>query len=148
MEETVDIAERNYHLKLQEMCDCYLETDFLKQMKGMTGTAGGELEENSIKYLALAIMQTVSEKAKKLSLKKKGGKMTVKVKGEEEITLPPPSIEQFDKISAIMRAILHIEEDDGKLPLALGLRNGGLELQVEVTRSQDKETIKIKFPDL
>jgi hypothetical protein len=144
----VDISKRNYHLQLLEMCDCYLETDFMKQMKGMSGMEGGDPDENAIKYLALAIMHTVSEKAKKLSLKRKGDKLTVKVKGEEEETLPAPGIEQFARISAIMRAILHIEEDNGKLPLALGLRNGELELQVEVSRGEDKETLKIKFPDL
>jgi len=144
----VDISERNYHQRLQEMCDCYLETDFLKQMKGMSGMESGEPEENAIKYLALAIMYTVSEKAKKLSMKRKGEKLTVKVKGDEEITLPSPGIEQFNRISAIMRAILHIEEDEGRLPLALGLRNGNLELLVEVARGQDKETLKIKFPEL
>jgi len=144
----VDLSERNYHLKLQEMCDCYLETNFLKQLKGMSGTESGDPEENAIKYLALAIMFTISEKAKKLSLKKKGDKLTGKVTGDEEITLPPPSIEQFNRISAIMRAILHIEKDEGRLPLALGLRSGDLELQVEVARGQDKETLKIKFPDL
>jgi len=70
------------------------------------------------------------------------------VTGDEEITLPPPSIEQFNRIAAIMRAILHIEKDEGRLPLALGLRSGDLELLVEVSRGQDKETLKIKFPDL
>ena len=144
----MDISERNYHLKLQEMCDCYLETDFMRQLKGMSGATGGDPEENAIKYLALAIMQTVSEKARKLALKKKGDKLTAKIKGEEEITLPPPSPELFSRICAIMRAILHIETDEGKLPLALGLRNGNLDLQVEVSRGPDKETLKIKFPEL
>jgi len=68
----VDLSERNDHLKLQEMCDCYLETNFLKQLKGMSGTESGDPEENAVKYLALAIMFTISEKAKKLSLKKRG----------------------------------------------------------------------------
>ena len=44
----------NYHLKLQEMCDCYLETDFLVKMKGMAGIESTDLEEDAIKYLALA----------------------------------------------------------------------------------------------
>lgn len=144
----MDISERNYHLKLQEMCECYLETNFLKQLKGMSGTQSSDPAEDAVKYLALAIMYTVSEKAKKLSMKRKGDNLTVKVKGDEEITLPPPSSEQFNRITAIMRAILHIEQDEGRLPLALGLRNGSLELLVELSRGQDKETLKIKFPDL
>ncbi len=142
----MEIVERNYHLKLQEMCDCYLETDFVKQMKGMAGSAAGELEENSVKYLSLAIMYTVTEKAGKLSFKKKDGDVSVKVKGEEKISLPAPSVEQFDKIAEIMRAILHIEEDKGEMLLALGLRSGDLELLVKVKQRPGKESVKIKFP--
>ena len=144
----MEIVERNYHLKLQEMCDCYLETDFVKQMQGMSGSAAGELEENSVKYLSLAIMYTVTEKARKLSFKKKDGEVTVKIKGEKKIGLPAPSVEQFDKITEIIRAILHIEEDKGEMPLALGLRSGDLELQVKVKRSPGKESVKIQFPAL
>ena len=145
----MEIIERNVHLKLQEMCDCYMETDFWKQMQGMTGAATGELEENSLKYLSLAIMYTITEKAKKLTLEKKGEKVTVQVKsGDEEIHLPAPSREQFDEIILIIRAILHIEEDKGKMILALGLRSGDLELEVKIKRKPDKENIKFKFPAL
>ncbi|MBC8316913.1 MAG: hypothetical protein H8E41_03340 [Desulfobulbaceae bacterium] len=142
----MDIAERNYHLKLQEMCDCYLETDFRKQMQGMLGTADADLEENAVKFLSLAIMYSLTEKARKLSLKKKDGEVTVIMKGDAKVSLPAPSPALFDKMSEIIRAILHIEEDKGELPLSLGLRSGDVELQIKVKRKPGQEKVKIKFP--
>ena len=144
----MEIMERNYHLKLQEMCDCYMDTDFKKQLKGMAGSEAGDLQENSLKYLALAIMCAVTERAGKLTFTKKDDRVTVKVKGEGKISLPPPTIEQFDTIAEIIRAILHLEEDNGEMPLALGLRSGNLDLLVKVKRKPGKETLKINFSAL
>lgn len=138
----------NYHLKLQEMCDCYMETDFLPEMQAMAGAASEDLEEDAIKYLALAIMHTISEKAKKLSLKKKGGELTARIKNDEKLTLPVPSAAVFDKIFEIMRAILHIEADKGEMEFSLGLRTGEVNVMVKVAREADKQSLKIKFPEL
>ena len=144
----MEIADRNYHLKLQEMCDCYMDTDFKKQLHGTAGQNAADVEENAVKYLALALMYCITEKASKLTLKNKGGKVSAKIKAEEEITLPAPSAQQFDKIVEIFRAILHIEEDKGEMPLALGLRSGDLELLVKTKRKKGKESIKIELPAL
>ena len=142
----MDITERNYHLKLQEMCDCYLETDFGKQMQGMLGTEESDLEENAVKFLSLAIMYSLTEKARKLSFKKKGSEITAVMKGDTKITLPAPSVALFDKMAEIVRAILHIDEDKGELPLSLGLRSGAVDIQVKVKRKEGQETLKMKFP--
>jgi hypothetical protein len=142
----MEISERNYHLKLQEMCDCYMETDFQKQMETMVASGAGEIEENAVKYLSLAIMYSLTERARKLSFKKKESDITVVAKADNKITLPAPSAALFDKIAEIMRNILHIEEDKGEMTLALGLRSGDIELLVNVKRKPGKETVKIKFP--
>ena len=136
----------NHHLKLQEMCDCYLETDFVPEMQHMaTNPPSDDLDEDAIKYLALAIMHAITEQAAKLSLKKKGDAITVALKNEEKVTLPSPAAPVFGKIIEIVRAILHIEEDKGKLPLSLGLRNGEVNLMVKVKREDDKESVAFSF---
>ena len=136
----------NYHLKLQEMCDCYLETDFVPEMQHMaTNPPSDDLEEDAIKYLALAIMHAITEQVAKLTLKKKGDAITVALKNEEKLTLPSPAAPVFAKIIEIVRAILHIEEDKGKLPLSLGLRNGEVNLMVKVKREDDKESVAFSF---
>ncbi|MEN8258857.1 MAG: hypothetical protein ABFS09_13430 [Thermodesulfobacteriota bacterium] len=144
----MDIADRNYHLKLQEMCDCYMDTDFPKQLQGMAGQGPSDMDESAIKYLSLAIMHTVTVKAPKLILKRQDDEVTARIKDVEDITLPPPSAAQFAKIVEIIRAILHIDTDKGEMPLALGLRSGNFDLQVKTKRKGNKESLKIKFPAL
>ncbi len=124
----------NYHLKLQEMCDCYMETDYLPVMQGMTGAESKDLEEDAIKYLALAIMFAITEKAEKLTLKKKGEELTAKIKNGGKQVLPVP------------RTILHIEEDKGEMEFSLGLRSGEVNVIVKVAREDGRQSLKIKFP--
>jgi hypothetical protein len=140
---------RNYHIKLQEMCDCYLETNFRKQLADMASGKSTDVEEDALKYLALAIMYTLTEKAKKLSFKKSkdSTKITIKAK-EQKIELPLPSQDLIDKIIAITRAITHLEKDKGECPLVLGLKNDQLELHVKVKKDKEKESVKFAFPDL
>ncbi len=136
----------SYHLKLQEMCDCYMETDFLSAMQSMEGIATKDSEEDAIKYLALAVMYGITQKAEKLSLKKNGEEITVKIKNREKKILPPPSGAVLDKAFEIMRAILHIEEDKGEMDFSLGLRSGEVNVIVKISRKDDKQSLKIKFP--
>ncbi len=135
----------NYHLKLQEMCDCYMETDFSAAMQGMAGVASKDVEEDAVKYLALAIMFAITEKAEKLSLKKKGTDLSARIKNGEKKTLPVPSAAVLDKVFEIMRAVLHIEEDKGEVEFSLGLRSGEVNAMVKVEGKGEKQSLKIKF---
>ena len=135
----------NYHLKLQEMCDCYMETDFLSALQGMSEMESRDVEEDSIKYLALAIMYAITKKAEKLSLKRKGGEIKVRIKNREKEKLPVPSAAVIDKVFSIMRAILHEEEDKGEVDFSLGLRSGEVNMTVKFDREKEKESIKMKF---
>ena len=136
----------NYHLKLQEMCDCYMETDFLAAMQGMAGAGSKDPEEDGIKYLALAIMFAITRKAEKLSLKKKGEELEASIKNGFKEKLPVPQATIMDKVFEIMRAILHIEEDKGEMEFSLGLRSGEVNVMVKLKRDNHKQSLKIKFP--
>jgi len=136
----------NYHLKLQEMCDCYMETDFLAKMQAMAGADSKDVEEDAIKYLALAIMFAITQKAEKLSFKKKAEELKAAIKNGSKEKLPVPSVAVLDKVFAIMRAILHIEDDKGEMDFSLGLRSGEVNVKVKVERDSDKQSLKIKFP--
>ncbi len=142
----MDLAERNYHLKLLEMCDCYMETDFLAELRALVKEKNEDLDEGAIKFLSLGIMYAVTKQARKLSFKKKGEHVSVIVKNDDKEALPSPPLPLYEKIDEIMRAILHLEEDKGGMPLSLGLRNGQMELQVKMERKKDKKSLKIKFP--
>jgi hypothetical protein len=138
----------NYHLKLQEMCDCYMETDFLANMEGMVGAKSKDLEEDAVKYLALTVLYAITRKAAKLTIKKKGDDLSVRIKADEKEDLPHPSAVVADKVFQVMREILHIDEDKGEMDLSLGLRTGEVNVHVKVKGQGDKQSLKIKFPTL
>lgn len=145
----MEIHDPNLHLKLMEMCDCYLGTDYAATIQKVADAPSADTQEDALRYLALALLYTLTEEAHQLSLKQKKGKITVTIKHDDEkIALRPPTRPVFEKIIAIMRGILHLEEDKGGMPLTLGLKNDQIEVQVKVERTADKETLKVKFPEL
>ncbi len=145
----MEIHDPNLHLKLIEMCDCYLETNFKTQIQKMATAAIGDIDEDSCKYLALTIMYALTEKAQKLTYKSKKGQVTVTIKEDgDKTSVKAPSAEVFNRIISIMRTILHLEEDNASMPLSLGLRSGQVDIQVKVERGDNKEALRFKFPDL
>ncbi|HEX9715920.1 MAG TPA: hypothetical protein VGA28_09560 [Desulfurivibrionaceae bacterium] len=145
----MEIHDPNLHLKLMEMCDCYLGTDYAATIQKVADAPSADIQEDALRYLALALLFTLNEQARQLSLKRKKDKITVTIKHDDEkVALRPPTKAVFDRIIAIMRTILHLEEDKGGLPLTLGLKNDRIEVQVKVERTADKETLKVKFPEL
>jgi len=145
----MEIHDPNLHLKLIEMCDCYLGTDYAPTIQKVADAPSADIQEDAFRYLALALLFALTEKAHQLSIKRKKDKITVTIKHDDEKTaLRPPTRIVFEKIIAIMRAIIHLDEDKGGLPLILGLKNDQLEVQVKIERTADKETLKVKFPAL
>ena len=96
--------------------------------------------------MPLAIMFAITQKAEKLSLKKKGTELKVKIKNGSKEKLPVPSGAILEKVFQIMRLILHIEEDKGEMEFSLGLRSGEINVMVKVERKDGKQSLKIQFP--
>lgn len=140
---------RNFHLKLQEMCDCYLDSDFQAELARPIGVQNNTMEDEGIRYFALLILYTITVKAQQLSVKKKKGTTRVTVSSlNEETTLSPPPIEIAEKIFEIIRAITHIEKDKGELALSLGLRGERVDVQVKLKRAGDDESMRLLFSEL
>lgn len=146
-------AERNYHLRLQEFCDCYMETDPKKELekasKGVSGDPSGDPDELALKFLGLEIFYGASQRADKISLERsKEGKVMFTVDAAGKYQLPPPDGKLADRIISIARAITHIEGDQGKQPVSMGLRNDRIELNFQFDRKGGGETFIIHFPKL
>jgi hypothetical protein len=145
--------ERNYHQRLQEFCDCFMETDPKKELekasRGISGDPGGNLDELALKFLGLGIFYGASEKAKKVSIQRsKDGKVLFTVDAKGKFQLPPPTLQLADQVIAIARAITHVDSDQGKLPVAMGLRNDRLDITFQFDRKGGDETFSILFPEL
>jgi hypothetical protein len=143
--------ERNYHQRLQEFCDCFMETDFKKELeaasKGVSGDPSGDPDEHSLKFLGITLLYGANEEAKRISLQRsKEGKVLFSVEARGNYQLPPPTVQVADRIFSIARSITHIEKDQGKSPLSLGLRNDRMELNLEIDRKGGGESLTIFFP--
>jgi len=134
----------NAHLKVQELCDCFATSDPLKEMSNINREP--ERDEAALKWLALAVLHGINSNAEKISLTTtKSGK--VKVTAEyRDSELPAPDVEIGRKIVEAVRAITHIEDDKGKMALALGVRNSSLDLKVKVRHEGGDDRITISFP--
>jgi len=147
------VMDRNYHLRLQEFCDCFMETDPKKELekasKGVSGDPGGDPDELALKFLGLGIFYGVSEKAQKISLdRSKDGKVLFSVDAKGKYQLPPPNAELADRIISIARSITHIDRDKGEEPVSLGLRNDRIEITFQFDRQKTGETFSVLFPNL
>jgi hypothetical protein len=145
--------DRNYHQRLQEFCDCFMETDPKKELekaaRGISGDPSGDMEELALKFLGLSVFYGISEKTRQISFNRsKAGKILFTIEASGKYQLPPPSPQIADRIISIARAITHIEEDKGKVPVSLGLRNDRVELTFEFDRREGEETFSILFPAL
>jgi hypothetical protein len=136
--------KRSLHLKVQELCDCYATTDPLKEMAALKSE--GDREEAALKWLALAALHGVNSNAEKISIiRSDSGEVTVKA--EYRVSeLPSPGREIGGKIIEAAREITHLESDKAKSPLALGIRDSSIEIEIKVKKDEKGEKLTIKFP--
>jgi hypothetical protein len=136
--------KRNLHLKVQEMCDCYATGDPLKEMSIVKNEE--DKDDAAVKWLALAALHGINNNAEEITITR-SSEGTVRVVAEyRESELPSPGSEVGGKIVDALREITHIEEDKGKIPLSLGIRNDSVNLQIKFKEKNGKEKITIKFP--
>ena len=145
--------DRNYHQRLQEFCDCFMETDPKKELekaaKGVSGDPKSDSDELALKFLGLGIFYGATEKAKKISIgRSRDGKVKFSIESRGTYQLPPPSPHVADQIISIARSITHIDADQGREPVSLGLRNDRLDITFQFDRKQGEESFSILFPEL
>jgi len=134
----------NRHLKVQELCDCYAETDPLKEMSIVAREPS--TDEAALKWIALAVLHGVNNNAEKISISQDtSGKVEVTAK-YRTTRLPSPGEETGSKILEAIRAITHIEDNEGKIDLALGFRDNSMDLEVKVKKNKDREKVSFTFP--
>ncbi len=131
------------HLKVQDLCNCYAQTDPLKEMSILKTDA--DKEEAALKWIALAVLHGVNNGAKQISITRADdGKVTVTAE-YRDAALPSPGPVIGKKAIAALRDITHIEGKKGELPLAVGIRDSSLEIKVKVKQKDDTETVTLTF---
>ncbi len=136
--------KRNLHLKVQELCDCYATNDPLKEMSMVKNDE--DKDEAAAKWLALAALHGVNDNAEAVTITKSSdGNITVTATYRQS-ELPSPGSQVGDKVIETVREITHIEEGKGETPLALGIRQDSIELQVKFKSDNNEDSVTITFP--
>jgi hypothetical protein len=131
------------HKRMQDLCDCFAETDPLAEMASLQRDT--DKEEAALKWLALAVLHGIDRHAKKISIRKYTDG-TVKTEAEYMVSeLPSPGAEIGGRIIEAARAVTHIEGKKGETPLAVGIRDSSIELLVKVSKDSDCEKVTLEF---
>lgn len=133
------------HRRTQELIDCFAGTDPLKEMSELGKME--DQEEAALKWLALAALHGINMNAKQISISKSidGQVKVVAEYRDAELPSPGPTIGQ--RIIDVIRRITFLQADMGSTVLAMGIRDGSIDLRVIVEKKKDGEKISLSFPD-
>ena len=132
------------HLKVQEHIDCFAISDPLKEMSVIKKEA--DKDDAALKWLALAALHGINNNAEKIVISRSENDETRITAEYRKSDLPSPGSEIGEKIMQTIRDIIHIEGDEGKSQLALGVRDSSLTIEVKVKTKEEGEKLTIKFP--
>jgi len=132
------------HKKAQELIDCFATEDPLKEMSEL---GKEENEEAALKWLALAALHGINMNAKKISILKSGDGEVKVIAEYRDSELPSPGSGIGQRIIDVIREITYLEEDKASTILALGIREGSIDLKVKVEKKGDAEKVTLKFPE-
>lgn len=136
---------RGLHLKVQELCDCFATTDPLKEMSEIP--AEKNTDEAALKWLALAVLHGINSNAKKITLTNSEDGNTNVAAEYRTATLPSPGSEIGRGIIETVQGITHLDSEKGKTPLAVGIRDGSIEITVKMKKKDDRQSVTLKFPE-
>jgi hypothetical protein len=131
------------HKKVQEMIDCYMSTDPLREMANVPSDT--DKDEAAIKWLALAALHGINSRAKKITIQQEGDEYAV-IAEYRKSGLPNPGRDVGQKVLNDIREIMHLEEKEGAMPLALGMRDSSVELTLKADLEEGKEKVTLEFP--
>ncbi len=134
----------NIHLKVQDLCACFSNTDPLTEMAALA--ADKDTAEAALKWLALAVLHGINANAEKITLKEDDDGQIRATAEYRENDLPSPGSTVGSEIFEAVRQITHIEKDKGKTQLALGLMDSSIDLSLGIKEKNGKRKISIKFP--
>jgi hypothetical protein len=137
--------KRSLHLKVQELCDCYATTNPLKEMSELKGEA--DAQEAALKWLALSVLHGINSHAKKISIHKSEDGNIMVLAEYRTAELPSPGAEIGGNVFDSVREMMHMEGDKAKSPLAIGIRDSNMEIELKFKKEGNEESVSLNFPE-
>jgi hypothetical protein len=137
--------KQSLHLKVQEQIDCFSTSDPLREMSILKDDT--DKEEAALKWIALAALHGINNNAKKISITRSDDGNTKVVATYRDTDLPSPGSEVGEQIVRAVREITHIDDEKGKIQLALGVRDSSLTVEVKIKTKKNKKQVTLQFPE-
>jgi len=139
------LDKRTLHMKVQEHCDCFANSDPLSEMGALIKEQ--DSEDGALKWIALAVLHGIDRNAEKISIRRtaEGGISVTAKYRQTELPSPPSPIGR--KVFDVVKEITHIEGNKGKSAVVIGIRDSSLELEMKLDRNGAKEEVVLKFPE-
>jgi len=100
----------------------------------------------ALKWLSLSVLHGVNNNAKEISIKLDDDDIVSVIAKYRDTELPSPDAQIAANIFEAVREMTHIEDEDGKIKFAVGIRDSSLDLNISVQNKDDYRKISIKFP--
>jgi hypothetical protein len=136
--------KQSLHLKVQEQIDCFSTSDPLRGMSMLKDDT--DKVEVALKWIALAALHGINNNAKKISITRSDDGNTRVIAAYRDTELPSPGPEVSEDIIKAVREITHIEDEKGKMQLALGVRDSSINLEVKIKAKKNRKQVTLKFP--
>ncbi len=146
---------RSPHVKLQEFMDCYLETDYGKQLENFSqpkavGSIREEAPDEALRYLGLMLLYALEERVEDISFTRRSAHQWVcEMRGEQFYVVPSAEAGVMSALFEEVKEMTGIDETKRKSQLMVGLKDSLLDLTItsSVTPSGE-ESIVIHLPPL
>jgi hypothetical protein len=138
--------KRNLHVKLQELADCFASADPLEEMASLVRDE--DKDEAALKWLALAVLHGVNRNAEKIKVTRSPSGDVKAVARYRETELPSPGADIGQRMTKAVREVTHLEGEKAESPLAFGIQDSSIEIDITMKQKDDGEKLTLRFPDV
>ncbi|NOZ19714.1 MAG: hypothetical protein GXP25_01360 [Planctomycetes bacterium] len=142
------MVTRNLHFRLQEYCDCYVDSDLKAELEkfvsGSRDSVDEDATEAALKALALVLLEAIEQEAERICISPKH----ISLASCERGMLATFSPDLTARVREIVGEISGVGEEKEKGRISLGLRGADLDLSVQHHCTNDKAGLIIGLPEL
>lgn len=146
---------RSPHVKLDEFLDCFLQSDYKKELENfsephLTGSIREEMPDEALRYLALVLLYAIEERVKDISFIRKAPDAALcRMAGKEFYEIRMPKEELVTALFEEIEDMTGMDETKRKGRLVLGLKSDQIDLEITSTVSDaGEEKMVIHLPPL
>ncbi|UCD57038.1 MAG: hypothetical protein JSV16_14680 [Candidatus Hydrogenedentota bacterium] len=144
---------RSPHVKLQEFIDCFLESDYKKELEEFSSPhlmrpTRENVPDEALRYLAVVLLYAIAESAKDISIvRKKPGEAVCRMTGKKFYDIPTPKEEVMVALFEEIEEMASMDRTKRSGKLIIGLKSDEIDLNISsMVTDLGEDKILIQLP--